>query len=65
MIDHCRNCSNPPQEVVDQLAFTGDEILRRLGGINRLLAEREATFAWPSSVKHCELDLSVDGSGAT
>jgi len=62
-IDLCRNCSNPPQDVVDRLAFSGDEILRRLGEINRRLTGREATFSWSSSATRCELDPSLDRSG--
>jgi hypothetical protein len=64
-IDHCRNCSNPPQGVVDELAFTGNEILQRLGHLNRLLIGREATFARPYPGIHCEPDFSADRSGAT
>jgi hypothetical protein len=46
-IDHCRDFPMPPQDVVDQLRATGDEILRRLGEINRLVRGREATFTRP------------------
>lgn len=47
-IDHCRDFPKPPQDVVDELRFIGDEVLRRLGAINRLVAGREATFTQPA-----------------
>ena len=47
-IDQCRNCPTPPQDVVKQLLNTGDEVLHRLGQINRLVSGREATFARPA-----------------
>ncbi|HEV2379463.1 MAG TPA: hypothetical protein VG206_06665 [Terriglobia bacterium] len=47
VIDHCRDFPMPPQDVVDQLRVSGDEILRKLGEINRLVRGREATFTPP------------------
>ncbi|HEV2378897.1 MAG TPA: hypothetical protein VG206_03765 [Terriglobia bacterium] len=47
VIDHCRDFPMPPQDVVDQLRGTGDEILRKLGEINRLVRGKEATFTRP------------------
>ena len=45
MIEHCRNCPKPPEDVLKKLQVTGDEVLRRLGEINRLVMGKEATFA--------------------
>ena len=46
-IDVCRNCLAPPADLVKQLWATGDQVLRRLGQINRLTRGTEATFARP------------------
>ena len=45
VIDQCRNCFMAPPDVLEGMLFTGDEVLHKLGQINRLVTGKEATFA--------------------
>ena len=61
-IDRCRNCPMPPANILKQISVTGDEVLHRLGKINRLVTGREATFASP--VNGSDWVSSVGGANA-
>jgi 16S rRNA U1498 N3-methylase RsmE len=61
-VEQCRNYPNPPADVLKRIQVTGDEVLRRLGQINRLVTAREATFARPAGVTGFDRVLSAVGA---
>jgi hypothetical protein len=54
-IHRCRKSPRPPDDALQKLRLSGDEVLRRLGEINRLLMGAEATFMRPPEATWLDL----------